>query len=88
MPDARSLRTIQQQLRTDEDALLREPEAAAFLGFTPRTLQAWRQRGQGPVFVRISARAIRYRKKDLNRWAQDRLRSSTSDRGTQDSDTE
>ena len=83
MPNTQYLRTTQQQLRTDEDALLREPEAAAFLGFTPRTLQAWRQRGQGPVFVRISARAIRYRKKDLNRWAEDLLRSSTSDPGTQ-----
>lgn len=58
--------------------LLREPEAAAFLGFTPRALQAWRQRGGGPPFVRVSSRAIRYRRDDLIGWAESRLRTSTS----------
>ena len=51
--------------------------AAALLGFTPRALQAWRQNGQGPAFVRVSARAIRYRRKDLTAWAQKRLRRTT-----------
>ena len=63
------------------EPLLTEPEAAAFLNFTPRALQAWRTRGGGPKFVRISARAIRYRLRDLETWVEDRLRTSTSDPG-------
>lgn len=64
-----------------ESYLLREVDAARLLGFTPRALQAWRQRGGGPRFVRVSARAVRYRRDDLLTWAEDRLRSSTTDEG-------
>lgn len=63
----------------DPDPLLNEKQAAAFLGFTTRTLQAWRQRGGGPRFVRISSRAIRYRRHDLREWVESRLKSSTSE---------
>lgn len=66
----------------DPDALLREDQAAAFLGFTPRALQSWRHRGGGPDFVKVSARAVRYRRSDLLTWAAARLRSSTSDQGS------
>ena len=59
--------------------LLDEQHAARFLGFTPRALQAWRQRGGGPKFVRISSRAIRYRRCDLIEWAEGKLKSSTSE---------
>lgn len=65
---------------SDPDALVRESEAAAFLGFTPRALQLWRQTGGGPRFVRVSSRAIRYRRRDLVAWAEARLTHSTSRR--------
>ena len=45
----------------DPDALLSEAQAAEFLGFSTRALQAWRYRGGGPVFVRVSSRAIENR---------------------------
>jgi hypothetical protein len=61
--------------------LLSEREAAALIGFTPRFLQERRLRGGGPRFVRVSARAIRYRPVDLESWAAERLRLSTSDSG-------
>ena len=67
------------QERFDPVALLTECQAAQLLGFTPRCLQAWRQRGGGPMFVRISARAIRYRRRDIIAWAESRLKSSTSE---------
>lgn len=67
----------------DPDALLSEVQAAALLGFTPRALQAWRQRGCGPRFVCVSARAIRYRRCDLIAWSKARLRTSTSDASEQ-----
>ena len=61
--------------------LLTEAEAAETLGFTTRFLQNRRHRGDGPRYVRISARAIRYRPQDLSAWAEVRLRTSTSDPG-------
>jgi len=64
--------------RTDPEALLRPGEAAKLLGFTPRALEAWRQRGSGPPFVRVSSRAIRYRRADLAAWAEGRVYQSTS----------
>lgn len=64
--------------------LLREKEAAAFLGLTPRALQSWRQFGYGPRFVRISGACIRYRQEDLDAWVASRLRESTSDPDPED----
>ncbi|MFH1742169.1 MAG: DNA-binding protein [bacterium] len=71
-------------LQTDPDALMNEEQAAAFLKFTPRALQMWRHRGGGPQFVKISSRAVRYRKCDLLTWVEERLRRSTSDNGERD----
>ncbi len=59
------------------DSLLTEREAAAFLRFTPRALQEWRRNGRGPAFVKISARAVRYRLRDLLEWTEERVRHST-----------
>lgn len=77
----RKLHTVQslQSSLTDPDALLDEVQAGAFLGLTPRALQAMRQRGGGPLFVRISSRCIRYRRRDLIAWTESRLARSTSD---------
>jgi predicted DNA-binding transcriptional regulator AlpA len=60
------------------DRLIREPEAADYLGYSVRALQNWRLRGGGPRFVRVSRRSIRYRRRDLNAWANGRIASSTS----------
>jgi hypothetical protein len=61
--------------------LVDERTAAAMIDLTPRFLQERRRRGNGPPFVRISARCIRYRPQDLEEWAAHRLRTSTSDVG-------
>jgi len=63
------------------DQLVNEKEAAAFLGYTMRALQNWRLRGGGPQFVKVSARSIRYRRRDLLAWTEARLRQNTSDMG-------
>ena len=63
------------------DQLVRQEEAAARLSVSPRCMENWRHRGEGPKFVRISARCIRYRKSDLTLFIEERLRTSTSDRG-------
>ena len=74
---------MHQAVTTPPRLLLTEEEAAAALGFTTRFLQNRRHRGDGPVFCRISSRAIRYRPEDLQAWAADRLRTSTSDPGSE-----
>ena len=70
-------------MQVNQKLLLTEAEAARTIGFTPRFLQERRYRGGGPKFVRVSARAIRYRPEDLEAWAAERLRTSTSDPGSE-----
>jgi predicted DNA-binding transcriptional regulator AlpA len=61
------------------EPLKSEGEAAEYLGFTQRALQAWRSRGGGPRYVRISSRAIRYRRCDLDAWIMQRLHNDASE---------
>lgn len=37
-----------------------------------RTLEGWRHRGCGPPFIRVSPRAVRYRRRDVERWLAER----------------
>lgn len=61
--------------------LLTPRQVAKQLGVTCNTLEAWRIRGGGPKFVRVSKRCIRYRRQDVESWIEERIRSSTSDSG-------
>ncbi len=62
-------------------SLIDEAGAAQFLKFSIRSMQGMRYRGGGPRYIRMSSRCIRYRRSDLRAWAEQRLRTSTSDRG-------
>ncbi len=64
------------------NALVDEKVAAEFLKVTPRSMQAMRQRGGGPRFIRLSSRCIRYTRTLLKTYAAARLHSSTSDPGS------
>ena len=63
-------------------ALVDEDVAGDFLDVTPRSMQKWRQTGDGPSFVRISSRCIRYTRLNCRTWYEARLRASTSDAGS------
>ncbi len=63
----------------DLDVLLRQEDAARILDLTPRALEAWRHKGGGPRYIRISARCVRYRRADLQAWIAERERHSTSE---------
>ena len=56
-------------------------EAAAWLNLSPRTLDRYRVSGEGPAFHRFGGR-VRYLVADLEAWASERRRVSTSDDGT------
>jgi hypothetical protein len=53
---------------TIDDELLDSAGAALFLKISERTLERWRRNRTGPSYVRLSARAVRYRVADLRRF--------------------
>lgn len=55
------------------ERLLTEDQAADILRVSPRTLQGWRQRGDGPPWVKLGA-TVRYRRRDLRRYIIDSVR--------------
>ncbi len=63
------------------EELLNTRGAARALGMKPSALENWRWKGGGPPFVRVTPRAIRYRREDLEKFIKERLRRSTSDPG-------
>ena len=62
----------------DLDQLLTEKEAAKLICYTPRALQNWRVRGGGPKYIKVSARSVRYQRRDVLDWINDRKRANTS----------
>ena len=59
---------------------LRTHDAAAFLGLSGRTLEKHRCTGTGPIFRKLGGRVV-YAIDDLEAWAAERARNSTSDSG-------
>lgn len=69
---------------TGERRFLTTDQAAEYVGLSPRTLEAYRVRGGGPIYIKHGgARSglILYRPSDLNLWIETRVRRSTSDSG-------
>ena len=73
--------TEEQKQHQFTEVYLTEKQAAAKLNLSPKGLQAWRLRGGGPDFVRISCRCVRYRESVIDAWAMARECKSTSDPG-------
>ena len=63
---------------------VRTHDAAAFLGLSGRTLEKHRCTGTGPVYRKLGGRVV-YAIEDLEAWAAERARNSTSDPGQQPS---
>ncbi len=55
--------------------------AAKHCGLSKPTLERYRLTGDGPAFLKIGRKCVRYRLEDLNDWLASRLRKSTSDEG-------
>src|ERR1051326_7909048 len=55
------------------------PGAATYVGMSPSWLAQTRMRGRtdGPPFILIGTRSIRYRRCDLDRWLERRVRGAT-----------
>jgi excisionase family DNA binding protein len=63
------------------ETILRTADAARYLNFSESTLEKLRVYGGGPTFIRLGARAVRYRRADLDAWLAAGARRSTSDLG-------
>jgi predicted DNA-binding transcriptional regulator AlpA len=60
--------------------LLRTTEAAIYVGLSPRTMEKHRTYGTGPVYRKLGNRVV-YAIEDLEAWAAQGIRRSTSDPG-------
>ncbi|MCG7977248.1 MAG: helix-turn-helix domain-containing protein [Candidatus Thiodiazotropha endolucinida] len=61
--------------------LLNTAEAARFLGVSKAFLERDRWAGARIPFVKIGARAVRYRTDDINTYINSQVRQSTNDSG-------
>ena len=61
---------------TDVKAFLTSDEAAEYLTLKRTTLEAWRWRGVGPVFLKFGG-VVRYRQKDIDDYIESRVREVT-----------
>lgn len=52
-----------------DEELLTPAEVAEEWGVPEKTLRNWRHIGRGPAYVRVSGKHIRYRRSDLQRFA-------------------
>jgi len=65
----------------DESGVIQynEAQTARLLGLSRKTLQKFRLTGEGPRYIRVSARCVRYRIADIHTWQESKLVSSTSE---------
>lgn len=54
-----------------DPVLLTEAEAAEMLRASIHTLRCWRSLGKGPRIVRQGPKFVRYRRSDLEAWAEE-----------------
>ena len=57
--------------------LLTPGETASTLGIKPKTLEAWRAAGEGPPFVRVGRKIIRYPPDELILWVRAHRKSDS-----------
>ena len=62
-------------------AILRPPQAAKYLGLSESTLAKRRLRGDPPIFLKITSRAVGYLVDDLDTYLAVCRRRSTSESG-------
>ena len=69
-------------METNQSPFLNTPQTAEYLNVSPRTLEVWRVRGEGPPFYRFGHKrgAIRYHKDDLDEYVSTTRVNLTSER--------
>jgi predicted DNA-binding transcriptional regulator AlpA len=57
---------------------MRTPEAAAYVGLSPTTLNIKRCQGNGPAYHKVGGKIVVYFQEDLDAWLASSRRQSTS----------
>ena len=57
-------------------ACMRTPQAARYIAISKSRLSQLRMTGEGPPFIKIAARAVAYRRSDLDAWLESRVRTT------------
>lgn len=76
--DADPIAAAMQQASADMPRLLSPAAVAEMLGVAERTLERWRITGDGPRFVKLSRKAVRYCAKDVAAFIAERIRANTA----------
>jgi predicted DNA-binding transcriptional regulator AlpA len=63
---------LMQQVDDFEKKFLTRDEAARLLGLRPQTLANFTWKNEGPPYVRISSRCLRYEREALLSWMKER----------------
>lgn len=76
---ARTLKTIEGFLPRagSLERLLLPQEVAEMLRLEVETLEGWRSKGNGPRYVKLGKREVRYRPSEVLHWLDERVCSST-----------
>lgn len=61
-----------------DDAIVKTEEAEAISGMSRSWLEKARLSGNGPPFLRVGPKAVRYRVGDIRSWLASRRRSNTA----------
>jgi hypothetical protein len=61
-----------------DGTLLTPAEAASLLSVTEKVLERWRSTGDGPTYVRLTRKTIRYRTSDINAFISGNVRANTA----------
>jgi predicted DNA-binding transcriptional regulator AlpA len=48
--------------------ILSPKDVEAEYGYPERTLETWRHRGQGPAWLRVGTKSVRYYRADIEAW--------------------
>ena len=52
---------------------LSETQTEEYLNISKKSLQLWRFNRQGPTYMKLNAKTIRYRREDLDQWMKERI---------------
>lgn len=63
-----------ERIAKDDDTLFSTKELAALFGVTVTWCKIRRMRGEGPDWIALAPRCIRYRKRDIVKWLDTRKR--------------
>lgn len=63
---------------TTVETLLTTKEAARIMGVSPRFLESRRIKGDGPPYIRLSSRCVRYDMGDVLAWKNEHKKTNTT----------